>query len=144
MHRPSTHQPASAAGAAEVRIITFGVLHGPPPPGDALTVDLRTALRNPHRNPALRHLTGLDAPVREHVLATPGAAAVIDDTVARVLAALAGFHRPRGVCCAVHVYCQGGKHRSVAIAEQVAARLAAGGTAVTVEHRDVGKPVIQP
>ncbi|MGI8313446.1 RapZ C-terminal domain-containing protein [Saccharopolyspora hattusasensis] len=44
-----------------------------PAPDADITLDARRHLRNPHRDPAMRYLTGLDARVRDHVLATPGA-----------------------------------------------------------------------
>lgn len=124
-----------------IQITTFGVLHGAAPEGDALSVDLRKALRNPHDDPAMRYLTGFDARVREHVLATPGAEQVITDTIARMLALIAVT--PDDGILHVHVFCQGGKHRSVVIAEEIWARLLAAGYSVGVVHRDINKPVVQ-
>lgn len=125
-------------------ITSFGVLHAPAPEGDAVAVDLRTALRNPHHDPNMRELTGLDEPVSEHVLATPGAEQIITDTVTRVTAILTAYRHTSTRRCDVHVYCQGGRHRSVAVAEAVAARLTDLGFGVEIEHRDITKPVIQP
>ena len=126
-----------------VLITSYGVLHAPAPEGDALTVDLRTALRNPHHDPAMRQLTGLDEPVRAHVLATPGAWDIIDRTVSRVLAMLGYAPTGHTAPLPVHTFCQGGRHRSVAIAEAVAAELRDCGITVQVTHRDVTKPVVQ-
>lgn len=127
----------------KVVITTYGVLHGEPPEGDAVTVDLRRALRNPHEDPAMRYKTGLDPEVRDHVLSTPGADQVITNTVQRILAVLYGWAEPQWRSDA-HIFCKGGRHRSVAIAEAVANRLRSMGIGVEVEHRDINKPVIQP
>ncbi|MEY9904349.1 hypothetical protein ABIA35_000555 [Catenulispora sp. MAP12-49] len=128
---------------SRVVITTFGVLHGEPPEGNALSVDLRTALRNPHDDPGMRFKTGLDAVVFDHVMATPGAMEIVDDTVARVLALFDHVSDPQGLDLPVHVFCKGGRHRSVAIAEATAARLRAQGVPVAVVHRDIDKPVVQ-
>jgi UPF0042 nucleotide-binding protein len=133
----------SRSGRVQVVITTYGVLHGPAPEGDAVTVDLRAALRNPHHDPAMRFKTGLDPLVRDHVLATPGAERIISAAVARILAVLHGWAEPEFRSDA-HIFCQGGRHRSVAIAEAVSARLRAMGVGVLVEHRDIAKPVVQP
>ncbi|MFB7672224.1 hypothetical protein ACFC26_12490 [Kitasatospora purpeofusca] len=72
-----------------VEITSYGVLHQDPPSGDALTLDLTTALRNPPEDPAVREVmiasTGLDQVVHDYVLATPGALEIVERTVLRVL-----------------------------------------------------------
>ena len=114
-------------------ITTFGVLHGPAPREDrpVISVDLTTALRNPADDPAMIYMTGLDVKVRDHVLTTPGAEAIVHDLVRQVLAS--GHN--------AHVFCQGGRHRSVAVAEEAAARLRAHRLVVDVQHRDIDQPV---
>jgi RNase adapter protein RapZ len=131
------------SGLIKVVITTYGVLHGEAPEGDAVTVDLRRALRNPHQDPAMRYKTGLDPEVRDHVLSTPGADRIIADTVLRILAVLYGWAEPQ-LRSDAHIFCKGGRHRSVAIAEAVATRLRSLGIGVEVEHRDINKPVVQP
>jgi RNase adapter protein RapZ len=143
MRHPPTRKDTVTDTAIRVVITTYGVLHGQAPAGDALTVDLRTALRNPHRDPAMRYKTGLDPEVREHVLATPGADRIIAHTVERVLAVLHAWADPHNLRSDLHVYCKGGRHRSVAIAEAVADRLRTFGVGVEVEHRDILKPVVR-
>jgi UPF0042 nucleotide-binding protein len=123
----------------QIEITSYGVLHGDPPPHEPdVRVDLRTALRNPHQDPAMRLLTGLDPAVSEHVLATPGAQQIVRDTVAQSLAAAGGAHTVR-----VHTLCMGGRHRSVAVAEAIGASLRAAGVRVRVEHWHVGRAVVQ-
>ncbi|MEU3423608.1 RNase adapter RapZ [Streptomyces murinus] len=111
--------------------------------GDGLYLDLRRALRNPADNPALRYMTGLDGAVYEHVLATPGAQELIAQTDVQ-LRAIADEVR-RGRLVRLTVACQGGRHRSVAVAEAVARRTwgAWGGEyGVDVEHHYINHPVL--
>ncbi|GLU46308.1 RapZ C-terminal domain-containing protein [Nocardiopsis ansamitocini] len=130
-------------GAIKVLITSFGALHQDPPSGDAITVDLTKALHNPHTDPKMRTLTGLDHAVRRHMETTPGSRAVVERTVDRVLAAMA-YHDGHGELTEVHVYCQGGRHRSVWVAEETAAHLRALGIGVEVEHRHIFRGVVQP
>ncbi|MEV8639075.1 RNase adapter RapZ [Streptosporangium sp. NPDC051023] len=124
---------------ADVVITSFGYGHAPAPEAD-LTIDARRHLRNPHADPRMRELTGLDAIVRDHVLATPGAQQLIRHAAATAkdLLAVARQHP-----VTVAVGCVGGRHRSTAIACEISEALRGQGIAVVVEHRDVAKPVIQ-
>lgn len=139
------HQPRRVEPARHLQcvIITFGVLHGEPPEGDGYTVDLRTRLRNPHENPAMRHLTGLDQAVFDHVMNTDGVEEIVADTVSRAVSDLKHWGNPHGRICRVFVCCRGGRHRSVAVAEEIADRLYQRGIGVQVEHRDIKKPIVQ-
>ncbi|MEU7743350.1 RNase adapter RapZ [Nonomuraea sp. NPDC049158] len=123
---------------AEVVVTSFGHGHAPAPQVDLL-VDARRTFRNPHHDPAMRELTGLDDVVRRHVLATPGVPEVIVHVAAAARALAAATGRTANVGCG----CTGGRHRAPVLAEGVAAELRAHGVAVTVIHRDVNKPVIQ-
>lgn len=110
---------------------------------DGLYLDLRTALRNPADDPALRQATGLDAAVLAHVLSTPGARELIAHT-AHQLRALAD-EMPPGHLVRLTVACQGGRHRSVAVAEEVGRRVweAWGGEyGVEIEHHHIDHPVL--
>lgn len=112
---------------------------------DGLYVDLRQALRNPADDPAMRYLTGLDAEVYAHVLSTPGARELISRTVDQ-LCALAD-EVPRGRLARLTVACQGGRHRSVAVAEAVARSVWdvwGGQRGVEVEHHHIDHPVLPP
>ena len=128
-----------------VVITTFGVLHGPAPDeGDALTIDLSNALRNPHHDPQMRYRTGLDPEVRDHVLTTPGADRVVALNVDRIRA-LVTVHtlQVQPVLTRVHIACRGGRHRSVAVAEEIARELRREGIGVEVHHRDINRPVVE-
>ncbi|MGW3492037.1 RapZ C-terminal domain-containing protein [Streptomyces sp. NPDC001054] len=138
-----THLPGRGLVAAVIRSI--GVRHDGAHDlvTDGLYLDLRRALRNPADDPTLIHSTGLDNSVRAHVLATPGARTVITRTAVQ-LRALAD-ETPVGRLVRLTVACQGGRHRSVAIAEAVAHELHAqwgGEYGVDIEHHHLHRPVL--
>ena len=120
-----------------VTIMTFGYKYGLPVDAD-LVLDCRF-LPNPHWVPELRPLTGQDPTVRDYVLGQPGARPVLD-SYEQVLALVGeGYLREGKRYATVAIGCTGGKHRSVAMAEELVARLAAGGVDATVVHRDLGR-----
>ena len=96
-------------------------------------------LPNPHWVPELRPKTGRDADVSDYVLGQPGAAEFLDryEGVARLV--FEGYEREGKRYALLAVGCTGGKHRSVATAEELAARLAGPGIDVQVVHRDLGR-----
>jgi UPF0042 nucleotide-binding protein len=104
--------------------------------GNALQV---TILPNPHWVPELRPKTGRDEAVRDYVLSQPGAQEFLERYEGVLELVTEGYKREGKHYALLAVGCTGGKHRSVAIAEQLAARLAAAGTDVTVTHRDLGR-----
>jgi UPF0042 nucleotide-binding protein len=118
-----------------LNIVSFGYKYGLPVDAD-LVADCRF-LPNPHWVPSLRPLSGCDAAVRDYVLSQPGAAEFLDAYLAVLEVSLAGFEREGKRYVTLAVGCTGGKHRSVAISEQIAARLP--GRDVTVSHRDLGR-----
>jgi UPF0042 nucleotide-binding protein len=118
-----------------LNIVSFGYKYGLPVDAD-LVADCRF-LPNPHWVPELRPLSGLDASVRDYVLGQPAASEFVAAYLAVLEVSLGGFEREGKRYVTLAVGCTGGKHRSVAIAEQLAARLA--GRDVTVSHRDLGR-----
>lgn len=131
---------AVADGAPEslrVNVVSFGFKYGLPLDADHV-VDVRF-LANPYWISELRHLTGRDEPVRDYVLSRPGATEFVERYVAALEPVLAGYLHEEKRYVTVAVGCTGGKHRSVAIAEQIAARLRGLGHRVTVTARDLGK-----
>ncbi len=84
-------------------------------------------------------MTADDKPVRDAVLGTPGIQQLVQATAAAVSAFAAG---PSAGVIAVATGCAGGRHRAPTVAREVAARLAAAGHSVVVQHRDLGKPVV--
>ena len=123
--------------ALQVTILSFGFKYGLPVDAD-LVVDCRF-LPNPHWVPELRPKNGKDAPVRDYVLSQPGAGEFLDRYESVLELVTDGYKREGKHYALLAVGCTGGKHRSVAIAEQLAARLAAAGTDVSVTHRDLGR-----
>jgi UPF0042 nucleotide-binding protein len=77
--------------------------------------------------------------VRDYVLAQPGAQDFLDRYEGVLELVLEGYKREGKRYALLAIGCTGGKHRSVAMAEQLGARLVAAGTDVTVTHRDLGR-----
>ncbi len=130
--------PRQSAGRLALTFMSFGFKHGPPREED-LAFDVRF-LPNPHYVPELRELTGRDPAVVEYV----GRDGRLDEFYER-LHALLDFLLPQYVKegkahLVIAVGCTGGRHRSVAIAEHLAARYSDHeDVAVAVAHRDVDK-----
>ncbi|PZR51925.1 RNase adapter RapZ [Xylanimonas oleitrophica] len=131
---------AVASGAPEVlrvNVVAFGFKYGLPLDADHVA-DVRF-LANPYWITELRHLTGRDGPVRDYVLSRPGAQLFVDRYVAALEPVLAGYLHEEKRYATIAVGCTGGKHRSVAMAEEIAHRLREAGMRVTVTARDLGK-----
>jgi UPF0042 nucleotide-binding protein len=120
-----------------LNIVSFGFKYGLPVDAD-MVADCRF-LPNPHWVTALAPLTGEDQGVRDYVLGQPGTAPFLDAYVQALRIALDGYQREGKHFVMLAVGCTGGKHRSVVVAEQIAARLADTWPAVQVIHRDLGR-----
>jgi len=122
----------------QLSVQSFGFKYGVPTDVD-LVVDMRF-LPNPFWETELRALTGVDAEVKEFVLSRPGAREFLDNYVAALEPMLAGYQRENKRHVSLAVGCTGGKHRSVAMARELADRLAAlPGVSVSLRHRDLGR-----
>jgi UPF0042 nucleotide-binding protein len=118
-------------------LMSFGFKYGIPVDAD-LVFDARF-LPNPYWVPHLRHSTGRDAAVRDYVLEQPDAMPFIE-TASRLIDLMAsGYLREGKRYVTVAVGCTGGKHRSVAMAEELAGRLDLAGVEASVIHRDLGR-----
>jgi UPF0042 nucleotide-binding protein len=84
-------------------------------------------------------MTGRDGAVRDYVLAQPGAAEFLDRYEGVLELVLRGYRTEGKRYALLALGCTGGKHRSVAMAEQLAGRLRDSGIDVTVTHRDLGR-----
>ncbi len=124
-------------GRMQLAVQSCGFKYGLPLDADHV-VDVRF-LANPYWITELRHLTGRDAPVRDYVLSLPGAVTFIDRYVDALEPVLAGYLNEEKRYVTIAVGCTGGKHRSVAISEAIAARLRDRGHHVAVSARDLGK-----
>lgn len=118
-------------------VMSFGFKYGIPVDAD-MVVDMRF-LPNPHWVPELRPLTGLDDNVLTYVLAQPAAMQFLDRLEGLLDVVYAGFLQERKQFITLAVGCTGGKHRSVAIAEEVGARMSQSGVEALVVHRDLGR-----
>jgi len=123
--------------ALQVTVLSFGFKYGLPADAD-LVVDMRF-LPNPHWVPELRPLTGKDLAVSEYVLGQPGAKSFLDRYADLVLEVTDGFRREGKRYLTIAVGCTGGKHRSIASAEALAALLAERGLNTHAVHRDLGR-----
>ena len=121
----------------QVTVESFGFKHGLPLDAD-IVMDLRF-LPNPHWEDALRPLTGHDPKVRDFVLETAVGSTFVDQFDA-LLASLVPQYQAEGrTYLTVALGCTGGRHRSVAVAEELAARLRQRGVPVRTSHRDVSR-----
>lgn len=118
-------------------VLSFGFKYGIPVDAD-MVADARF-LPNPYWDEDLRPLTGQDPRVAADVLGRSGAQEFIDTYKSLVRIVSDGYLREGKRYVTVAVGCTGGKHRSVAIAEALTARLAADGIAVSCIHRDLGR-----
>ena len=123
--------------ALKATVLSFGFKYGIPVDSD-MVADVRF-LPNPFWDEALRPLTGLDALVAADVLGRPGAQEFLDSYQRLVEVVSEGYVREGKRYVTVAVGCTGGKHRSVAVAEALTARLVAAGLAATCIHRDLGR-----
>lgn len=121
-----------------ITLVSFGYKYGLPMDSD-LVVDVRF-LPNPFWIPELRERTGRDTGVRDYVLSQEGATEFIDRYLELLRLVGAGYRREGKSYLTVSVGCTGGKHRSVAVSEEIARRLATDqGVTVHVAHRDLGR-----
>lgn len=114
---------------------SFGFKRGIPLDAD-LVFDLR-CLPNPYYDPALRPLTGRDAPVAAFLDRIPEACRMLDDIERFVRDWLPAYVRDHRSYLTVGIGCTGGQHRSVWAAEALATRLADTTTLVITRHREM-------
>ena len=121
----------------QVAVESFGFKHGLPLDAD-IVMDVRF-LPNPHWEDDLRPLTGHDPKVRDYVLETAAGSSFVD-RFDDLLGMLVPQYQAEGRSyLTVAVGCTGGRHRSVAVAEELASRLRQRGVAVRTTHRDVSR-----
>lgn len=121
----------------KVRVVSFGFKYGIPVDAD-FVADMRF-LPNPHWVPELRALTGQDPDVAAYVKGRPGAEPFLEQYVPLLRTVAEGYLNEGKRFMTVAVGCTGGKHRSVAMTEEIAARLRTDGFEVRATHRDLGR-----
>jgi UPF0042 nucleotide-binding protein len=137
-----TDRVAAAFGTPErtrltVTVISFGFKYGIPVDAD-FVADMRF-LPNPHWVPALRPRNGTDKDVADYVYSQPGAQEFLDGYVGVLAGVAPGYLREGKRFMRIAIGCTGGKHRSVAMSEEIARRLRALGHDASTAHRDLGR-----
>ncbi|GGO91303.1 nucleotide-binding protein [Nocardioides phosphati] len=137
-----TARVAEAFGAPDamrlkITCTSFGFKYGIPVDAD-LVADMRF-LPNPHWVPELRPMTGRDEAVAAYVTERPGAQEFLAQYVPVVQTVADGYLREGKRFATIAIGCTGGKHRSVAMTEELASRLRALGFDATATHRDLGR-----
>ena len=130
--RPTAVRPA-------LHLVSFGFKHGLPPEAEWL-LDVRS-LPNPYYDPALRARTGTDPDVARVAMKNPRGVLLLAALVATVSAAIEAATADGRRAVTVAVGCTGGVHRSVAVAEAIAAvpEIRAASEAVRIHHRDIAR-----
>ncbi|MDA2988855.1 MAG: RNase adapter RapZ [Actinomycetota bacterium] len=120
-----------------ITVMSFGFKHGIPVDAD-MVADARF-LPNPYWDERLRDRTGQDPQVAQAVLTGEGAQEFLEHLAALVRTTRDGYLREGKRFVTVAVGCTGGKHRSVALSEELASTLDAPNVRIGIEHRDLGK-----
>lgn len=128
-----SHRPG-----VKVTVLSFGFKYGIPVDAD-LVADARF-LPNPFWIPELKHHNGLEEQVSDYVLGQERAGQFLESYTALLDTVFAGYMQENKHHVTVAIGCTGGKHRSVAMVEELAKRLSQDpNLAVSVRHRDLGR-----
>jgi UPF0042 nucleotide-binding protein len=122
-------------GSLSLQVMSFGFKHGVPPDAD-FVFDVR-CLPNPHWDATLRDLPGTSAPVAEFLEASERVPDMVEDITRFCADWIGDFDQSDRAYLTVAIGCTGGRHRSVYVAERVAARFSAQARAVILSHRDL-------
>jgi UPF0042 nucleotide-binding protein len=120
----------------QIAVESFGFKHGVPLDAD-IVMDVRF-LPNPHWVEDLRPLTGHDPKVRDYVLERAVTSAFLDNFESMLIEVVPHYQSEGRTYLTIAIGCTGGRHRSVAITEELARRFASHGIAARTSHRDVG------
>ncbi|MBT7926228.1 MAG: RNase adapter RapZ [Micrococcales bacterium] len=122
----------------KVNVMSFGFKYGLPADAD-MVADARF-IANPHWQENLRAKSGNDKQVSEYVLDQPGVREFEENYLKVLQTVLAGYRRENKRFATIAIGCTGGKHRSVALANEIGARLALDSEiTVAISHRDLGR-----
>lgn len=119
----------------QVAVESFGFKHGLPLDAD-IVMDVRF-LPNPYWDEQLRPLTGHDPAVRDYVIERSQTSEFLDSFDEMLKTVVPGYQAEGRSYLTIAIGCTGGRHRSVAIVEELASRLRERGLAVRTGHRDV-------
>ena len=118
-----------------ISVMSFSFRRGLPREAD-LVFDVRF-LKNPHYDPKLKPMTGVDPEVVAFIATDPDFEPFMGRLEGMIGPLLPRFDAEGKSYLTVAVGCTGGRHRSVAIAERLAGWLRGAGRSVTLSHRDV-------
>ena len=135
LKRLLTGQFSLAAGGLRIFVTSFAYRHGIPRDAD-LIFDVRF-LDNPHYVPELRQLTGRDPAVAAHIEQDPDLAPFLVGFWRLLEPLLPRYEQEGKTYLTIAIGCTGGRHRSVYVAERLAAQLGAAGLRVELAHRDL-------
>jgi len=121
----------------QVNLQSFGFRFGLPLESD-LVMDVRF-LPNPYFNPELRHFSGLDQGVRDFVLGQKETMVFLERFRDMLEFLLPGYRREGKSYLSVSIGCTGGRHRSVAIAEELYRHFKQRNVNIKITHRDIEK-----
>jgi RNase adapter protein RapZ len=124
-----------------VSVVSFGYKHGIPMDAD-MVLDVRF-LPNPYYNEDLRELTGLDEAVREYVFLDCCTRQYLQKIYELVELTLPYFKTEGKQQLVIAIGCTGGRHRSVAIAQELYAMLLQGGKRAFLEHRHINLDAVK-
>jgi UPF0042 nucleotide-binding protein len=113
--------PGSDGRRMRVRLVSFGFKYGAPVDAD-ITLDVRF-LHNPFFVPELKPLSGLDKPVVDYVLGSEDAKGWLSKTRSLLDFCIPRYEREGKSYLTIAVGCTGGRHRSVALAVELAGQL---------------------
>jgi len=136
VYREFASHPGEEPGMV-VSLVSFGFKHGIPH-GTDLLFDVRF-LSNPHFVPGLRELTGQDAAVREYLERLPDYGELVDRLADLLAYLLPRYRQENRSYVSVAIGCTGGRHRSVAVAESLKARLDGLSWPARLIHRDIAR-----
>lgn len=120
-----------------IAVVSFGFKYGVPLDAD-LMFDMRF-LPNPFWIPELRPYSGLDPAVSDYVLGRPGAGDFLERVIDLLEVMVGGYLSEGRRYITVAIGCTGGKHRSVAIATELASRIGTDEVKALTFHRDLGR-----
>lgn len=127
--------PENPNDSMQLSVVSFGFKNGVPIDVD-MVLDVRF-LPNPHWDEELRPFSGLDEPVRDFVMGHEVAGEFLTKVQEMLTLVLPSYISEGRSYLTVGVGCTGGRHRSVAIAEEIAASLKTLGFHPRVVHRDI-------
>lgn len=120
-----------------ISIMSFGFKYGTPLDSD-IVFDVRF-IPNPYYIASMRKLTGKNETVKNYVLRQDETEGFLSKSVDLLEHIIPGYIREGKNQLVISIGCTGGRHRSVAIAQEMSRRIMDNGHRVVLRHRDIGK-----